>query len=160
MPFFEPMDKLDAKNVEGRFATWKSYIETATTKDYTLGQGLRRAVDKNGMESHSLYISLLTVYGFGGVIWAIMAVILFLKRTLHLRRFGDPFLSTVGEGCTWALVSLCIYGLASDAISSTYGRYLLFYIIVLIGRAYNIAREGYLGIIQEDIEYNTLATAY
>jgi hypothetical protein len=157
---YDPAVGVYGANVEGRFATWKAYIESATAKDYILGKGFKGGIEKNGMESHSVYVSLLTVYGFGGVVWAIIIMMLFFKRAFFLRRFRDSFLSAIGEGSIWAVVSWCTYGLASDALSSTYSKYLLFYVLTLVGRAYNIALERNLEPAAEDFEYETLATTY
>jgi len=137
-------------NVEGRTGTWSSYLETATTKDYLLGQGMTSGITKNGMESHSVYISLLTVYGIGSVFWALIALIIFLRKAVVLRRSADPLLSTISEGCIWALAAWGIYGTAADAISAMSPLYLLFYLVVLLDRGHNIAGEQQKSLLYEE----------
>lgn len=130
------------QNVVGRIHTWKSYLSSAGPKEYLFGQGFSRGVERNGMESHSVYIALLTVYGFGGVIWATMALVFFFKKVLRLIKYSpDPLFSTVAAGCMWALVAWGIYGLAADVLDSAYGKYLLFYFVVLLDRSYTIASK-------------------
>jgi hypothetical protein len=138
---YDPSSGTWGANVTGRVAMWKSYIETATVKDYLLGQGATQAAAKNRMESHSAYVSLLTVYGIGGVLWALIALIIFLRKAFVLRHFTDPLVVTIGAGCIWALIVWGIYGTSADAISSQYPLYLLFYLVVLLDRSYSIARE-------------------
>lgn len=149
---YDPTTGIYGSNVAGRFQTWQSYFETATTKDYLLGQGFRQGIVKNGMESHSAYVSLLTVYGIGGLVWALVALFLFLRKVLFLRKEIDPLIRIVASGCMWSLTAWGIYGLAADAISSQYSRYLLFYLIVLIDRAYIITRDKQELIFYEDQE--------
>lgn len=123
-------------NVAGRFEIWKTYLETSTFKDYLLGQGPFAASVQTGMaESHSLYVSILTVYGLPGLIWAGCVLILFVRRSHWVRKSWDQFLGVVGDGCLWAFAAWAIYGVASDALSSNYTRYMLFFLIVLVDRA-------------------------
>lgn len=139
---YEPTTGMWGRSVVGRFATWRGYFETATAKDYLLGQGHRKGIIQSGTESHSTYVSLITVYGIGGVIWAAVALIIFFRKAFGLRHFPDPFILAISAGCVWALIAWGIYSLAADAISSPYSRYLLFYIVVLMDRAYYIALAG------------------
>ena len=57
-------------NVAGRVDMWLSYFQTATPQHYLLGQGHRAGIARNTSETHSAYVSILTVYGLGGLIWA------------------------------------------------------------------------------------------
>jgi len=132
---YDPHSGQWGANVLGRIETWRSYFETANAKDYIFGQGPKQGIVKNGMESHSAYVSLITVYGFGAIIWAILSLIFFLRKVWQLRRFPEPLITVVSSGCFWALVAWGIYATTSDAITSAYPRYLLFYIVVLIDRA-------------------------
>lgn len=138
---YDPSTGVVGKNVAGRFATWRGYFETATARDYLLGQGFRQGIAKNGMESHSTYVSLITVYGIGGVIWAMVALVIFFRKALRLRHFPDSFISAISAGCIWALIVWGIYAMAADALNAAYSRYLLFYLVVLIDRAYSIAGQ-------------------
>ena len=138
---YDPSSGTWGANVTGRVAMWKSYIRTTTVKDYLLGQGATRAAAKNAGESHSVYVSLLTIYGIGGVIWALIALIIFLRKAFVLRHFPDPLVASVGAGCIWALIVWGIYSTSADAISAQYPLYLLFYLVVLLDRAYIIAGE-------------------
>lgn len=138
---YDPSTGVVGKNVAGRFRTWRGYFETATAKDYLLGQGFRQGIAKNGMESHNVYVSLITVYGIGGVIWAVFALVIFFRKALSLRHFPDSFISTISAGCIWALLVWGIYAMAADALNAGYTRYLLFYLVVLLDRAYSIAGQ-------------------
>lgn len=123
-------------NVEGRFEIWSAYLREATIKDYVFGQGPFAASVKTGMaESHSMYISLLTVYGLGGIVWVTLSLVYYFVWVFRLRRGGDIHLAAVSDGCLWALLAWGIYGLSSDAISSQYPRHMLFYFVVLLDRA-------------------------
>jgi len=138
---YEPVTGAVGSTVAGRFRTWSSYFETATPRIYLLGQGFRQGIARNGMESHNTYISLITVYGIGGVIWAVAALVIFFRKAFILRNFPDALISAVSAGCMWALLLWGIYAMAADALNAAYSRYLLFYLVVLIDRAYSIARE-------------------
>jgi hypothetical protein len=138
---YDPMTKTWGANVLGRIETWAGYFRTATLRNYILGQGPKQALAKNDMESHSAYVSLITVYGLGGVIWAISALIKFMKMAVSLKGFPDPLIAAVSAACFWALIGWGIYANTSDAITSYYPRYLLFYIVVLIDRAYYFAQQ-------------------
>lgn len=130
-----------SRNIEGRFATWQSYLKTATTKVYLLGQGQAQGIRRNGMESHNMYISLLTVYGIGGAIWGLVVWLLFMWYALGARNDPDPMVSAVAMGCIFSMAALMVYGLTADAITSNYSRYLLFYLVVLIDRIRHLRRE-------------------
>lgn len=138
---YDPTTETWGANVAGRFKTWSSYLETATAKEYLLGQGFRQGMVRNGSESHSAYISLIVVYGIGGTLWGFLALVLFLKRVNMLRHSPDPLIGVVASGCMWALIAWGIYAVAADAVSNHYGRYLLFYLIVLIDRAVYAFRQ-------------------
>lgn len=128
-------------NVEGRFRTWGEYFETASAQNYLFGQGRRRGIEKNGMESHSAYVSMITVYGIGGVVWGIIAFLLFMKKYYVLAHFPDAFIKVMASVCLWALMAWSIYALTSDALSSYYPRYVLFFTVVLLDRAYAAAEQ-------------------
>lgn len=138
---YDPLTGVWTENVAARFTMWSSYLETATAKEYLLGQGFRQGMARNGDESHSAYVSLIVVYGIGGTLWAFVALVLFLKRVNMLRHSADPLIGVVASGCMWALIAWGIYAVASDAVSNQYGRYLLFYLIVLIDRAVYAFRQ-------------------
>jgi len=157
---YDPTTGVYGRNVQGRFETWSSYLETAATKDYLLGQGFRQGIEKNKMESHSTYVSLLTVYGIGGLIWGVVSLGLFFKKALFVKRLGAPLLSTVGEGCIWAFINWAIYAGASDALSSTYGRYILFYLVVLADRASYFAAQQYPEPAGEFVQDQALGMVY
>jgi hypothetical protein len=147
---YDPLTGVWTGNVAGRFATWSSYLETATAKEYLLGQGFRQGISRNGGESHSAYISLITVYGIGGTLWGFLALVLFLKRVNMLRHSPNPLIRVVAGGCTWALVAWGIYSLSADSLSDHYGRYLLFYLVVLLDRAvYSFKQEQVLQLESE-----------
>lgn len=128
-------------NVEARFALWKSYFETAETRDYLFGKGFRRGIRLNGSEAHSAYVSLITVYGAGGVIWAGLALFGFQKKVRSLKTAHDPQLRITASACTLSLVAWGIYGLTADAISASFTLYVLFYLVVLIDRAGRFAER-------------------
>jgi hypothetical protein len=138
---YDPSSGAWGQNVVGRVDMWKRYFATASLKDYVLGQGPRQGILKNEMESHSAYVSLITVYGVAAVIWAIFSLIFFLKKVLGLRHLQDPLITAVSRGCFWALVAWGIYATSSDAITSQYPRYLLFYFVVLLDRVSFFARQ-------------------
>jgi hypothetical protein len=138
---YEPATGRWGANVHGRFETWSTYLETATAKDYLLGQGFRQGTVEHGRESHSVYVSLLTVYSIWGAFWALIALVIFWRKCFVLKNAPDPFMATVARGCMWGLVAWGIYGLASDAISAQYPRYVLFYLVVLLDRTSNIAYQ-------------------
>ncbi|MBN2455215.1 MAG: O-antigen ligase family protein, partial [Sedimentisphaerales bacterium] len=146
-------------SVVGRFQTWSNYFKTATAKTYLVGQGVSRARELTSSESHSSYVSLITVYGIGGVIWAAIALIIFFRRALVLRNFPDPLISAVSAGCMWALITWGIYSATADALNSVYSRYLLFYLVILIDRAYNIARQQQ-GLLLYDGEVEDMEMQY
>jgi hypothetical protein len=123
-------------NVAGRVASWKTYLAESSLSDYLVGQGAAAGVARFGTESHSAYVSLLTVYGAGGAIWAVATLIGFLRRVFSVRNSPDPVLRTVASACLWTLLLWGIYAFTADAISSSYTRYLLFYLVVLADRTH------------------------
>jgi len=131
------------RNVASRFETWQSYLTESSASDYLFGQGFQKGIAEYGVESHSAYVSLLTVYGVGGVIWAIGTTVGFLRRRWAAREFRDPFMRAVVVGLSWALLTWGVYGIAADAISAHYPRYLLLYLVVLIDRTSEIARHSH-----------------
>ncbi len=130
-----------AGNVEARVQLWMDYFRTATPQIYVFGQGALQGVARNGTESHSAYVSLITVYGFGGVAWAIIALIIFFRKTRAVRHVADPLLNTISAGCVWAILAWGIYATSADALSSNYTRYLLFYLVVLVDRVNCFAQQ-------------------
>lgn len=137
---YNPRSGLAGGNVKARLAIWRSYFETADTRDYLFGKGSRRGIQINGGEAHSTYVSLITVYGAGGVIWAGLTVLGFRKKAKLLSAAHDPQLRIMASACTLSLIAWCFYGITADAVSAPYPRYVLFYLIVLIDRASFIAR--------------------
>jgi hypothetical protein len=128
-------------NIEGRIQTWLVYFKTAKASTYLLGQGFRQGTTRNKMESHSAYLSIITVYGLGGVTWAIISLIILFIRFYPLKNSCEPQIGTITSACLWALIAWGVYGTASDAISSQYPRYILFYLYVLLDRIYYISNE-------------------
>ncbi len=122
------------QNLLGRIGTWKSYLHTATPTIYLLGQGFDQGVYRNGMESHNAYIALLTVYGVAGVLWFIGLVAGIFRQAWICRNLNDPALKNVMKACMLSFLVWAVYGLASDAVSSQYPRYLLFFIVVMVDR--------------------------
>ncbi|NLH17140.1 MAG: O-antigen ligase family protein [Phycisphaerae bacterium] len=141
---YNPESKEVSGNVVGRVEIWKQYFETADMKTFVFGQGVISGMIRNETESHSMYVALPTVYGLGGMVWAVASLIGFIKRVRYTKYFGNPFLGQVATACLWTLFAFSLYGATSDAISSNYPRYLLLYLAVLIDRSCAIAREGYL----------------
>ena len=132
-----------------RLEILSTYIRTTSAKDYLVGQGWRRGMSKTGMSTHNLYLSMLVLYGVGGVVWALFSFGTFFKKAHVLKDSYNPLISMIASGSVWALVAWFIYGLFGDPLNGQYARYLLFYLIVLLDRAYNIAREE-----QEFLLYN------
>ncbi len=137
-------------NITGRVDMWISYFQTATPQNYLLGQGHRAGIARNSSETHSAYVSLLTVYGLGGLIWALLSVSAFFRKVLKREPYEDPLLMIMRSGCMWALVVWGIYAMSADAISSQYPRYLLFYVVVLLDRASAISRQTSSEVLWED----------
>ena len=130
------------QNVMGRLETWRMYLADSSISNYLIGQGAAAGVAKFGMESHNAYISLLTVYGLGGAFWGIVAMFGFVRRVRVSLRSTDPIVNAVASGCMWTLMFWGIYACTADAISSSYARYLLFYLIVLVDRTHAlVSRE-------------------
>ena len=153
---YDPGSGTWGRNVTGRIDMWQSYFETATPRIYLLGQGQRGGIARNTSETHSAYISLLTVYGLGGCLWALAALVGFFRRVLRREPYEDALVSIVRSGCLWALVAWSIYALSADALSSQYPRYLLFYIVVLLDRAAAVARQDADSLAWEDEYLETL----
>ena len=129
------------KNVTGRLDTWIEYFETATPRIYILGQGYRAGIARNGSESHSAYVAVITVYGLGGIVWALAMLAGFIRKLFSHNDKDDPLIGISKSGCMWAMIAWCVYALSADALSSQYTRYLLFYLIVLLDRTWAIARD-------------------
>lgn len=142
-------------SVVGRIQTWQDYFHEAFAKTYFLGQGKSLDREIHGTESHSTYVSLITIYGIGGVIWAIIALIIFLKKALYLRNSSEPLMSIISTRCFCAIIIWCFYGIMADATNMPYTRYLLFYLAVLVDRTYNIAvqQQWQLGYDAEQVEH-------
>jgi len=130
-------------NVLGRFRTWSEYFKTATLRDYIFGQGPMGGIEKNRMEPHSAFVALITVYGLGSVLWAVLAVYHFFKRSLALRKASLPALAAIGRGCIWLLVAWGIYANTANALTPSYARYMLFLAVVLLDRAYFLSQYEY-----------------
>ncbi|MBN1123649.1 MAG: hypothetical protein JXA82_01480 [Sedimentisphaerales bacterium] len=122
-------------NVLGRVRTWVGYFETATVQDYIFGQGPIQGIAKNGMEPHSAYVALVTVYGLGGVIWAFLSVYYFFRKAIPLVRSFYPMLAAVGRGCIWLLIAWGIFSNTSNTLSPGYARLMLFLCVLLLDRA-------------------------
>lgn len=140
---YNPERREVSGGVTSRVDLWKQYFETADMKTFVFGQGNLSGMLRNETESHSMYVALPTVYGIGGVVWAIASLVGFIKRARFVKYSGSLFLSQVVTACLWTLFAFSLYGLTSDAISSNYPRYLLFYLVVLVDRSSAITREGY-----------------
>ncbi|MBP8302519.1 MAG: O-antigen ligase family protein [Phycisphaerae bacterium] len=138
---YDPAARTWDRNLAGRAESWHRYFETATPKVILLGQGQRGGITRNGSESHSAYVSTLTVYGVGGLVWAIVSLVGFWRKARTGPEDEDARTLLVKSGCLWAFVAWAIYAATSDAISSQYPRYLLFYLVVLVDRASAIAKE-------------------
>jgi hypothetical protein len=139
--------------VTSRVELWKRYFETGDITTFVLGQGNLAGMIRNETESHSMYVALPTVYGIGGVVWAIASLVGFIKRARYIKYSGNLFLSQVATACLWTLFAFSVYGLTSDAISSNYPRYLLFYLVVLVDRSYEIARQDWIQTEMTEQEY-------
>jgi O-antigen ligase len=139
-------------NVTGRVDMWVSYFQTATPQNYLLGQGHRAGIARNSSETHSAYVSLLAVYGLGGLTWALFAVSVFFRKVFRQEPYEDPLITIVRSGCIWALIAWGIYAMSADAISSQYPRYLLFYVVVLLDRASAIAVKESQAVSWEEFE--------
>jgi O-antigen ligase len=133
------------KNILGRIDTWKSYLYTATPIIYLFGQGFDHGVESNGMESHNAYISLLTVYGIGGVVWFLWLVVGMIRAKRKLYS-ADRSLKTSMNALLIAFGIWCAYGLASDSISSLYPRYLLFFTVCMVDRIHHLSSSVAQGV--------------
>ena len=112
---------------------------------------------RNETESHSMYVALPTVYGLGGVIWAIASFVGFVRRAWYVRHFGTPILNQVATACLWTLFAFSVYGATADAISSNYPRYLLFFLVVLVDRSFELTRQNQMlpcGAVEEYADFS------
>jgi hypothetical protein len=139
---YDPTAQAWTANVAGRTETWLRYFQTATPKVYLLGQGQRAGILRNGSETHSAYVSALTVYGLAGVVWAIASAVGLWRKACTGRRPEGAITAIVQSGCLWAWVAWAVYAATSDALSSQYPRYLLLLLVVLVDRASAIARDA------------------
>lgn len=147
--------------VVSRFHIWRMYFETATPQIYIFGQGKHQGMVRNaGASSHSGYVGLITVYGIGGVIWALLGLTIFLRKVFALRRFPDPVLSTVAAGCFWALIAWGIYITSAGGLGAGFQRTLLFYFVVLLDRSHFLARQeqAALPTYAEEVDYVEIPT--
>ena len=127
-------------NVVSRFSMWTKYFESASFYIYLFGQGKIQGELRNGMSStHSAYVAIITTYGFGGMIWAIASLTNFIKREIVIIRDDNPYTVVVGKTCFWAIIIWGVYAMFADAIGSQYTRYLLFFLVVLMDRAYTFS---------------------
>jgi hypothetical protein len=138
---YDPATGSFGENVRARFTTWRTYFETASGRIYVFGQGAVQGHERTGGETHSVYVSLVTVYGLGGVLWALVGVAIFFKKVFRLTRMSENLASVVASGCFWSLVAWGIFATSADVISASYTRYVLFYLIVLIDRAAFLAGQ-------------------
>lgn len=136
---YNPASKEVSTNVEGRVELWKRYFATADLKTLVLGQSSVGGIIRNETESHSMYVALPTVYGFGGIIWAVASLAGFIKRARYVRHSNNLLLRQAVTTCLWVLYAFMVYGATSDAISSNYPRYLLFYLVIIVERSYKMA---------------------
>jgi hypothetical protein len=139
---YDPTAQAWTDNVAGRTETWRRYFQTATPKVYLLGQGQRGGILRNGAETHSAYVSSLTVYGACGLVWAVASLIGFWTKARARPEGEDPLTAIVKSGCMWAWVAWAVYAATSDALSSQYPRYILFMLVVLVDRASAIAKDA------------------
>lgn len=155
---YDPATGTFGQNVLGRFTTWQIYFETATAQIYAFGQGAVQGHDRTGGETHSVYVSFITVYGLGGAMWALFGVAIFFKRAFVLRKSANPLISIVASGCLWSLIAWGIFATSADAISAANTRYMLFYLIILIDRASYLGRQEQEELIyNEEMEYGAAA---
>ena len=154
---YNPASREVSENVGGRVELWKRYFETADMKTLALGQGNTGGMIRNETESHSMYVALPTVYGLGGVIWAIASFVGFVRRAWYVRHFGTPILNQVATACLWTLFAFSVYGATADAISSNYPRYLLFFLVVLVDRSFELTRQNQMlpcGAVEEYADFS------
>jgi len=139
---YNPASKEVSSNVLGRVELWKRYFSTMNLKIFILGQGSTAGIILNETESHSMYVSLITVYGLSGLIWAMSSLCGFLKRVVFVRCYSTSVLLwQIATVCLWTVFSWGIYAGTSDALSSNYPRYLLFFLVVLIDRTFELCRQ-------------------
>jgi hypothetical protein len=149
---YNPANKEVSANVEGRIELWKRYFTTADLKTLVLGQSHVGGMIRNETESHSMYVALPTVYGIGGIIWAVASLTGFIKRALYARHSNNLYLRYTVVTCLWVLYAFMVYGATSDAISSNYPRYLLFYLVIIVERSYSIACQEEQFLYEDDIQ--------
>jgi hypothetical protein len=153
---YNPETRLLGQNVESRIGIWKAYFETSTPRDYWLGQGHYAASLATGKaESHSLYVALITVYGFPGILWAFASFIRYWVKVIGIRFCQIPTLRIISGACLWALMAWGIYGITSDSLSSQYTRYILFYLVVLVDRSHVLARQSEYELATEHVVLNS-----
>jgi len=151
---YDPATGQFGGNVVSRIQLWSRYFETASydPEIFLFGQGLRQGVVRNDdMGPHSVYVALVTVYGAGGVIWALISLFIFFKKVFSFRRYSAPFCSAVASGCAFALIAWGVCGLSAGTLSSQYPRYLLFYFVILLDRASYIAKQQQEWMIYEEL---------
>ena len=147
-------------SVVGRIQTWKDYFNSATAKTYMFGQGVNRAREIHGKgESHSSYVSLIVLYGIGGVIWALISLIIFFKKGLSLRESPEPLVPIISTGCIWALVNWGFYSIMADALNAPHPRFLLFYLVVLMDRTSAITKQE-LALLPYEEQIDSLQMQY
>jgi hypothetical protein len=149
---YDPTTGQWGRNIVARVEIWKRFFGTITPQVFIFGQGAVQAAIRTGGTSHSAYVSLIALYGLGGVVWALIALIIFFRKTFAARHAANPLLSTISAGCIWAILAWGIYGLSADALSSNYPRYLLFYLVVLIDRASYFAGQEQLSWLYDERE--------
>lgn len=146
------------RNVAGRFQTWASYFDTATTVDYIVGQGQMAGIIKNGMESHNVFVSLITVYGIGGFLWGCATTYGFLRRLAKLKPWANEVVGKIASGCGWTLLAWSLFSMTNDTISSHFPRHVLMLLVVLLDRAYVLANERYrpVGFVSSFVPYGAV----
>ena len=120
----------------------ESLLRDRHAQGVSVGPGPAGGITRNGSESHSAYVSALTVYGVSGLIWAIVSLIGFWRKARTGPEDEDPLTAIVKSGCLWAFVAWAIVcGDLGCHSAPSIPAICCFMLVVLVDRASAIAKE-------------------
>ena len=128
-------------NAATRFDLWREYLGAITPQTLLLGQGRFVGTYLHGMHTHSTYVSLLTMLGVGGLMWALWFFGTFAKLTVRLIQRGEQWVECLSSGVFWAMVAWAVSGVSLDMLVTQQPQFLYLFLAVLVERTHAITKD-------------------
>lgn len=123
-----------ALRYEGAVEVWR----TITMRRVLLGQSLPADVILGYMLPHTAYLGTPLQYGIGGTIWAIVFIIIMVRKVGAMANYPEATISSLGSAVRWCLLSFALYSVVGDVFGNYYIRYTLFLLAVFAQRGFDL----------------------